>query len=107
MLGLKREQQTLPRHLSNVGTRVYNLAPLFAQDVAIWPPHAPNTSELGGWIPGNRSTFCTIFGARMGAGFCDGKRPEARCIHTQVQYGEPVTELGGGKNGSKHNLMSF
>jgi hypothetical protein len=57
-------------------------------------PHAPNTSKLGGWIPGNRSTFCTIFGARVGARFCDGKRPEARFIDTQVQYGESVTELG-------------
>ena len=38
--------------------------------------------------------FC---GTRVGDGFSDGKRPEARFTSTQVHNGEPVTELEGEK----------
>jgi hypothetical protein len=75
-------------------------------NVATWP-HAPNTSVLGGLIPGNGSTFCTIFGTHVWAEFMHGKTLSAGLILPEVQYGEPVTELGERKNGSKHNLMSF
>jgi hypothetical protein len=70
-------------------------------------PHAPNTSDLGGLIPGNRSTFCTIFGERVGLSLCTGKRSVLGSLAQEVQYGEPVTEIEKRKNGSKHNLMSF
>jgi hypothetical protein len=64
--------------------------------VATWP-HAPNTSELGALVPVNVRQFDTNFGTCMGAEFRHGKRSEARFTFTQVQNGEPVTELEGEK----------
>jgi hypothetical protein len=60
-------------------------------------PHAPNTSDVGGLIPGNRSTFCTIFGTRVGAVFMHGKTLSAGFTFPQVQNGAQVTELEGEK----------
>jgi hypothetical protein len=36
-----------------------------------------------------------------------GKRSVLGFTFPEVQYGEPVIELGERKNGSHHNLMSF
>jgi hypothetical protein len=44
---------------------------------------------------------------RVRAGFMHGKMLSAGFHFPEVQYGEPVIELGERKNGSKHNLMSF
>jgi len=74
-----------------------------------WPhgPMRPTPPFLGALFRVTVRQISAICGTRVGAGFCDGKRPEAGFTLPQVQNGEPVTELEGGKNGSKHNLMSF
>jgi hypothetical protein len=60
-------------------------------------PHAPNTSESGGLISVNGSTFCTIFGMRMGAEFLDGKTLRARVRLPEVRNGEQETASQRGK----------
>jgi hypothetical protein len=64
-----------------------------------WPhgSHAPNTSDLGGLIPGNCSTFWCILRDVHVLGLCTRKRSGARFTFPQVQNGERVRELEGEK----------
>jgi hypothetical protein len=67
----------------------------------------PTPLTLGDLIPLTVRHFDTNFGMRAEAGFRHGKRPEARCTHTQVRNGEPETTSLRENNGRRPNFFIF
>ena len=86
----------VPGHLSSPGSFMQR-SHLYALGRGHMAPMRPTPPTWGALVPLTVRQISMICGTCVGTGFWRRNRSEARLIHPQVQNGEQVAELEGGK----------